>query len=158
MPQLYDEAVVSVLPFGTVRFATCEVGVNSIWWIDPQPETEPVTELGRLLAKGLQNYVQNPSYRFELPLQMLGSEFQQRVWHALRQIPCGRYLTYGQLAQTLGTSARAIGGACKANPIPIVVPCHRVIGKDGIGGYDGDRDGERHEIKRKLLCHEGYTG
>lgn len=156
MPELYEDGVVSLLPFGTIQFTTTEVGVRNIRWIEAQPETEPATALQRQLVAGLLQYLQDPGYAFDLPLQIIGTEFQQRVWHALRQIPSGRSMTYGQLAQNLGTSARAIGGACRANPLPIIVPCHRVVGKDGIGGYAGHRCGERHQIKRKLLYHEGY--
>ncbi len=90
-----------------------------------------------------------------LPLAARGTEFQHRVWRALQAIPPGETRTYGDLARQLGTSARAIGGACRANPCLIAVPCHRVIAKDGLGGFAGDVAGRRLAVKRWLLRHEG---
>jgi methylated-DNA-[protein]-cysteine S-methyltransferase len=75
----------------------------------------------------------------------------------LRSIPPGRTRTYGELASKLGTSARAVGGACRANPCPVVVPCHRVVAANGLGGFAGDTSGRKLEVKRWLLRHEGST-
>lgn len=76
--------------------------------------------------------------RFHLPLAPDGSPFQQRVWQAISEIPTGQTETYGALARRIDSSARAVGGACGANPIPIIVPCHRVLGAGGrLGGYSG---------------------
>jgi methylated-DNA-[protein]-cysteine S-methyltransferase len=86
-----------------------------------------------------------------------GTPFQRRVWEAMRAIPPGRTRTYGDLAAELGTSPRAIGGACRANPCPIVVPCHRVVGATGLGGFAGDTSGHKVEVKRWLLRHEGVA-
>ena len=88
---------------------------------------------------------------FDLPLAADGSVFQQRVWTALRTIPRGETRSYGQLAKSLRTSARAIGRANATNPICLIVPCHRVIGADG--SLTGFAFGE--EIKQRLLAHEG---
>jgi len=90
----------------------------------------------------------------DLLLQPQGTPFQQRVWAALRRIPAGESRTYGQLARELGTSARAIGGACRANPIPLFIPCHRVVAASGLGGFSGAREGRWLEIKSQLLQHE----
>jgi O-6-methylguanine DNA methyltransferase len=90
---------------------------------------------------------------FDCPLDMAGTPFQLRVWEALKQIPYGQTMTYGQLAAKLGrpNAARAVGGACGANPIPIVVPCHRVLASNGgLGGYGGGL-----EWKQWLLDLEG---
>jgi methylated-DNA-[protein]-cysteine S-methyltransferase len=84
-----------------------------------------------------------------------GTPFQCRVWQALRDIPPGTTRTYGELARDLGTSPRAIGGACRANPCLIAVPCHRVVARDGLGGFAGERGGKRLAVKRWLLRHEG---
>ena len=87
----------------------------------------------------------------ELPLSPHGSPFRQRVWEALCKIPYGQTLTYGELAQALGTAPRALGNAVGHNPISIIIPCHRVIGAGGsLTGYAGGI-----EVKRKLLLHEG---
>jgi methylated-DNA-[protein]-cysteine S-methyltransferase len=84
-----------------------------------------------------------------------GTPFQRRVWQRLSAIPAGETLTYGALARELGTSARAVGGACRTNPIPLVIPCHRVVATNGLGGYSGERGGDWLAKKRWLLAHEG---
>ncbi|PZW46585.1 methylated-DNA-[protein]-cysteine S-methyltransferase [Humitalea rosea] len=92
---------------------------------------------------------------FDLPLRPSGSAFQLRVWAALCAIPCGETRSYGQLAQELTSAARAIGQANARNPLPILIPCHRVIGASGaLGGFSG---GEGPETKRWLLLHEMRT-
>lgn len=90
---------------------------------------------------------------FSLPLAPAGSAFQQTVWKAIAAIPYGETQTYGDLATRLGSAARAVGGACGRNPIPIVIPCHRVVGAAGrLTGYSG---GEGTDTKRALLALEG---
>ena len=92
---------------------------------------------------------------FDLPIAPAGSDFQHRVWQAMSEIPYGRTETYGELAQRIGGVARAVGGACGANPIPIIIPCHRVTGAGGrMTGYSA---GEGIETKRALLRLEGAT-
>ena len=92
---------------------------------------------------------------FDLPLDVSGTAFQEKVWRALQNIPFGSCLTYGELAKEVNTSARAIGGACRNNPVPIVIPCHRIVAANGIGGYSGQwRLGRKVDIKRWLLKHE----
>ncbi len=89
-----------------------------------------------------------------IPLAPVGTAFQRRVWSALRDIPRGTTKTYGELASELNSSARAVAGACRANPIPLLIPCHRVVAADGIGGYGGETVGANIELKRWLLEHE----
>jgi O-6-methylguanine DNA methyltransferase len=88
------------------------------------------------------------------PLDLsLGTEFQQRVWQVLKTIACGKTLSYGEVADEIGDrkAVRAVGGACGANPIPVLIPCHRVLAsKQKIGGFSGGLD-----WKRKLLAREG---
>ena len=114
-------------------------------------EVDPPTSLANALAA----YFTDPASPCSVPIQLEGTPFQQRVWAALRAITPGQTRTYGDLAAELGTSARAVGGACRANPCPIVVPCHRVVGATGLGGFAGDTSGHRLEVKRWLLRHEG---
>lgn len=90
-----------------------------------------------------------------LPVAPRGTAFQRRVWARLCAIPAGGVLSYGALARELGTSARAVGGACRANPIPLVIPCHRVVASHGLGGYSGARAGDWLAKKRWLLANEG---
>lgn len=93
--------------------------------------------------------------RFDLPLKPGGSPFRAKAWRALRRIPFGETVSYGELARRLASSPRAVGGACGANPIAIVIPCHRVLGADGsLGGYSG---AEGIETKRFLLELEGVN-
>jgi len=83
-----------------------------------------------------------------------GTAFQQKVWGALLDIPSGTTMTYGELAKELQSSARAVGQACKNNPTPIIIPCHRVVSKQGKGGYLGQTEGKLAYIKTWLLQHE----
>jgi methylated-DNA-[protein]-cysteine S-methyltransferase len=114
----------------------------------------PETELARKVVVELLNYFSNPAWGFSLPLDPQGTTFQQRVWQALREIPAGEVQSYGQLARQLNTGARAIGNACRNNPIPIVIPCHRVVAAKGMGGYSGQISGAQLTIKCGLLAHE----
>ena len=90
----------------------------------------------------------------DVPLNPAGTSFQKRVWSGLMAIPNGETMTYGELAKKLGTSARAVGGACRANPIPLLIPCHRVVAANGDGGFSGHTQGHWLDIKRWLLAHE----
>ena len=85
----------------------------------------------------LERYFAGEPVAFDLPLAPAGTSFQQRVWMAMRAIPPGETVTYGELARRLGSEPRAVGGACGANPLPIVIPCHRVVAANGAGGYSG---------------------
>jgi methylated-DNA-[protein]-cysteine S-methyltransferase len=75
---------------------------------------------------------------FNLPLRPAGTLFQNKVWAAMQSIPYGETRTYGQVAKKLRSAARAVGTACGANPIPIIIPCHRIVAASGLGGYSGD--------------------
>ncbi len=99
----------------------------------------------------LDAYFDDPAAGFDLPLAPAGTPFQHRVWEAMQAIPTGQSRRYGEIAEALGSSARAVGGACGANPIPIIIPCHRVVGTGLLGGYSGDGG---TDTKRYLLAHE----
>jgi methylated-DNA-[protein]-cysteine S-methyltransferase len=113
------------------------------------------SKLSDLIRTELAAYFKNPHHRFQLPLKPQGSTYQQKVWNALLVIPVGRTLSYGELALKLQSSARAIGQACKKNPLTLFVPCHRVIAKHGIGGYMGDPHALPY--KEALLNHEAIN-
>lgn len=123
-----------------------------------EPLRAPLSDAGSYAVAQLALYFRNPYWPFDLPLLPQGSEFQRRVWQALCEIPVGSTVTYGQLAWRLESSARAVGSACRANPVPIVVPCHRVVAANGIGGFMGHNAGEEIDIKRWLLQHEQQGG
>ena len=106
------------------------------------------------IESALKQYFQNAKHLFRLRLEPEGSEFQKKIWQALCQIPVGSVMTYGDLAKQFGSSPRAIGNACRNNPIPILIPCHRVVAKNHLGGYSGAVDGHYLEMKKWLLQHE----
>jgi methylated-DNA-[protein]-cysteine S-methyltransferase len=89
--------------------------------------------------------------RFDLPLNPAGTSYRRRVWSALLQIPYGATRSYAEIARQVGGSPRSVGQAVGANPIPIIIPCHRVLATNGIGGYSG---GEGLPTKRALLALE----
>jgi methylated-DNA-[protein]-cysteine S-methyltransferase len=110
------------------------------------------TPLLREACRQIQAYFDGELTGFDLPLGPHGTAFQQRVWAALRDIPAGQTRSYGDIARALGSAARAVGQANGANPIPILIPCHRVVAAGGaLGGYSG---GQGPETKRFLLEHE----
>lgn len=101
----------------------------------------------------------DPRQPFRVPYQLQGSPFQLQVWQGIAQIPLGHTLSYGELAAQLGGVARAVGGACGRNPLPILIPCHRVLAQHGLGGFNRRRDGAMLTIKQWLLAHERqYSG
>jgi len=120
----------------------------------------PCTRLADQVTQQLLDYLDDPQRPFDLPLELGGTPFQHRLWSALREIPVGATATYGQLAQRLGMQggAQAVGQACRRNPVPIVVPCHRVLSQSGAGGYAGETAGEKLCFKQALLRHEGVAG
>jgi methylated-DNA-[protein]-cysteine S-methyltransferase len=146
-------------PFATLGITTSEAHVTGIRFLSPEtPAKSPRRgSLAYLACIQLQAYLENPHYRFDLPLALAGTHHRLQVWEAMQRIDAGRTRTYGDLALELGSSARAVGGACGANPIPVVVPCHRVIAANrAIGGFMGARaEGFEIGIKRWLLKHEG---
>lgn len=106
------------------------------------------------LQKDLEKYWQNPKHKFTVPLAPEGTDLQKRIWKALQQIPSGKTVTYGELALKINTGARVIGNACRKNPILILIPCHRVVAKAGLGGFGGDTSGKLINNKKYLLKHE----
>ncbi len=105
-----------------------------------------------VVRRQLDEYFTARRQRFDIALAPHGTAFQRRVWQALCDIPFGQTITYAELARRVGKpgAARAVGQANGANPIAIIIPCHRVVAAGGIGGYAGGL-----EIKRKLLALEG---
>ena len=115
----------------------------------------PVDAAGRRVAAWLQAYFACAADVPRPEVVLSGTDYQKRVWAALVGIAVGQVTTYGALAQRLGGSARAVGNACRQNPVPILVPCHRVVSARGLGGFAGDSSGRLVDIKRRLLAHEG---
>ncbi|MHB1215452.1 MAG: methylated-DNA--[protein]-cysteine S-methyltransferase [Thiobacillus sp.] len=112
----------------------------------------------RQLNRELDAYWHNPAHLFDLLFVPRGTPFQLRVWHALMRIPAGKPMTYGALAKRLGTAARAVGQACASNPLPILIPCHRVVAASGVGGFMHAATGAPLDVKTWLLAHELNAG
>jgi methylated-DNA-[protein]-cysteine S-methyltransferase len=142
-------------PFGVIGIrcdATALCGIDFL--LVSAALQPPQGVLAAQVCEQLSAYLANPQATFDLPLVLRGSAHQLKVWHALQEIPCGETRTYGALAAALGSAPRAVGQACGANPLPIVVPCHRVLGKSGLGGFMHHAAGEPLQIKQWLLAHE----
>lgn len=150
------EAVIST-PFDTVKLGINTKGeaLNNIDFIvaDHDDYVPRSGFIGKVVEQ-ITAYFDNPQFTFSLPLLTQGTLFQKSVWQTLRDIPPGKPWSYGKVAQYLGTSPRAIGGACRANSIPIVIPCHRVVAVNGLGGFSGETQGHKVDIKHWLLTHE----
>ena len=146
-------------PFATLGITTTDKHVTGVRYLaSSTPALAPrKNTIAFLACVQIQSYLDDPGFEFDLPLLLAGTRHRLAVWEAMQRIPAGRTRTYGELAQELRSSPRAVGGACGANPVPLVVPCHRVIAADGrIGGFMGARtEGFELSIKRWLLAHEG---
>lgn len=117
------------------------------------PLSKAHSDLAKVYSQHIQKYLNNPFSRFHMPMIAHGTVFQQRVWQAIFDIPCGQTKTYGALARQLHSGPRAVANACGANILPILIPCHRVVAQNGLGGFmQGQAHGQR--IKQWLLNHE----
>lgn len=123
--------------------------VRLLWQAENEGDRTAVLDEG---LRQLADYFAGERRDFDLPLAPAGSSFQQLVYGAMSAIPFGETRTYGDIAKELGVAAQPVGQACGSNPIPVIIPCHRVVGSHGLGGFSG-RDGV--EMKVKLLRFEG---
>lgn len=126
-------------------------------YLPPDGATRAATNpLAREACRQIGAYLADARYRFDLPCAAEGTAFQHRVWREIARIPSGSTRTYGELAKALESAPRPVGGACGSNPIPLIVPCHRVIAAGGgLGGFMHSRSPLPLNIKRWLLRHEG---
>jgi methylated-DNA-[protein]-cysteine S-methyltransferase len=137
-------------PLGEVTISEDGGAIVALDW--GRGRDQEATPLLRQARDQLQEYFDGKRMSFDLPLAPEGSDFQKRVWAALCAIPPGETRSYANIARTIGSAPRAVGGANGANPIPLFIPCHRVIAADGsLGGYSG---GNGPATKRYLLDHE----
>ena len=144
-------------PVGRLAIEANHDAVTRVRWASPGERTRDTASspLLKEAAHQLDRYFARRLRRFDLPLAAHGTDFQQRVWAAMRDIPYGETATYGGLAMALGSGPRPIGMACARNPIPIIQPCHRVLGSGGSeGGFSG---GKGLPTKRQLLAIEGVV-
>ena len=138
-----------------VAVVTRDERVVEIRFLPPAAQVKPaVGAFAAKVASQLERYRDEPDARFDLPLLIEGTPLQRGVWEAMCAIPRGRTRTYGEIARELGAEAREVGQACGDNRLPIVIPCHRVVAADGIGGFGHATGGYLLEVKRWLLMHE----
>lgn len=148
-------AAVLATPFGPFGVRSDAQWIHELVFLPPDtPVRAPDGPLAARAAEQVDAWLDDPDRPFDLPLAPSGTPFQRRTWQAIAAIPRGQVRTYGALAGTLGSAARAVGQACGANPFPLVVPCHRVVSSTGLGGFAGARDGHLLATKRWLLAFE----
>jgi methylated-DNA-[protein]-cysteine S-methyltransferase len=137
-------------PVGQLTIDEEDEAIVAIRWADmPAGNGSPLlTEAARQLDAYFAGRLSN----FDLPLAPAGSPFEARVWSAMQLIPYGETRSYGDLADMIGSAPRPVGRACGHNPIPIVIPCHRVLARSGLGGYSGQGG---LVTKQRLLALEG---
>jgi methylated-DNA-[protein]-cysteine S-methyltransferase len=151
-----DYSAIIHSPIGKLGIQTGEQYLHRIDFLTEQSTARaPKNVLAAEVVDQLTQYFANPMFTFTIPCDMDGTTYQHRVWKRLKTISAGQYMTYSDVAKKLHSGARAVGGACRSNPIPIIVPCHRVVSRSGIGGYAGDWGVGRVNIKKWLLRHEG---
>ncbi len=140
-------------PIGPLTIDASDGAITHLRWGD-DPSGAPTPELAAARDQ-LRAYFDGTRDMFDLPLRVEGSDFQRAVCDAMRAIPMGQTRRYGDLAAELGAPAQAIGAACGGNPIPVIIPCHRVVGATSLGGYSGMGG---IETKVALLRHEKAAG
>lgn len=139
-------------PLGDLTLTEEDGAIVSVDWGRGPPQFQRETPLLSKAARQLDDYFDGRLTRFDLPLRPSGTPFAASVWKLMQDIPYGETRTYGDLAKVLDCSAQAVGSACGANPIPIIIPCHRVTGAKGrLVGYSGLGG---TETKRRLLALE----
>jgi len=155
MQATHSYQAILATPFGALGIL-CEdemlAGINFLA-LDTVP-LAPLNRFAQAVCAQLTAYFSDPDFYFSVPYKLNGTSHQNKVWQSMCAIPRGQTRQYGELAQELASSARAVGQACGANPIPIIIPCHRVVSKTGMGGFAHQREGYELEIKRWLLTHE----
>lgn len=137
-------------PLGTLGLVEEQGAITRLTW--GPSEAQGDSPLVQEAARQLRAYFAGALEHFDLDLRVSGSPFLQATCDAMSKIPKGHTRTYGELATDLDSSAQAVGNACGANPIPIIIPCHRVVGSNGVGGFSGQGG---TPTKLWLLKHEG---
>ena len=143
-------------PFATIGIVASDTHLLHIHFLpmDVAAKAPTTNTIAHLASVQLMAYIENADFKFDLPIKLAGSKHQLDVWRAMQKIAAGKTQTYGELAAKIDSSPRAVGTACGLNPVPIVVPCHRVVAANGLGGFMGGKQSEPLAIKRWLLAHE----
>jgi methylated-DNA-[protein]-cysteine S-methyltransferase len=144
------------VPFGVLGVRTSDGRLTEIVFLKSgSAALAPRDGLAERACKQLESYFADSRFRFDIPLAPGGTPFQRRVWSKIATIAPGRTRSYGEIAREIDSAARAVGQACGANPLPLVVPCHRVLAASGLGGFAHHESGFHLSVKRWLLAHEG---
>jgi len=145
-------------PFATLGLVTDGGRLIEVHYLPrDEPAQAPRDAISERAIREIELYLTDPQHPIGVPLAPKGTPFQRRVWEAIATISPGESRTYGELARRLVSAPRAIGQACGANPLALVIPCHRVVGSRGaLGGFMQAAAGDPVVIKRWLLQHEGY--
>jgi len=147
------------VPFAVLGIATDGEYVTSVRYLSRGTRTvEPHDRVAERACREIERYLKDPQRGFSVPYRLQGTPFQRRVWREIEKLFPLKTITYGDIARSLGSAARAVGGACGANPVPLIVPCHRVLSASGLGGFMGGREKFPLGVKRWLLEHEGLLG
>lgn len=143
-------------PIGPIALASDGTAVTAVHLRVDEALRAPSDPVLRRAAREIDEYFAGGRRCFSVPLRRpAATAFQNRVWDELERIPFGETVTYGELARRLATSARAVGGACARNALPLFIPCHRVVAKNGLGGFSGDwQTGMAVDVKAVLLAGE----
>lgn len=143
-------------PFAVLGIRTAGERLIGITYLPRGAATlAPLNAAAERACRQIERYLDDPQFRFTLPFDYVGTPFQCRVWREISAIRPNKTMCYGDIARKLRSAPRPVGGACGANRLPIVIPCHRVLGANGIGGFMKTRGGFPIEVKRWLLKHEG---
>ena len=153
-PSLNTYEILIEAPFGAVGVRAKGELVTEIALLPPAlARSAKSLNAHHVSTSQIQAYLKNPRAQFNMRHEVAGTPYQRLVWQAISQIPCGEMRTYTELAQQIGSGPRAVANACGANPFPLLVPCHRVVAKNGLGGFMQGLEGGL-EIKKWLLAHE----
>lgn len=150
-----DYQAVVAAPFGALGVRVVDGVLTGVDFLPDASELRAASDVAtQTICAQLTDYLRNPHHPLDFPVRLTGTPFQQRVWRAMQAIPVGETLTYAELAQRISSGPRAVANACGANPIPVIIPCHRVVAKGGLGGFMGGREADSLSIKQWLLAHE----
>ena len=144
-------------PFAVLAIVTDGAVVTGVRYLPRQTATKvPHDRAAERACREIERYLDDPEHVFQLPYRLEGTAFQRRVWREIEKLFPIKTITYGDLARRIGSAPRAVGGACGTNPVPLFVPCHRVLAASGgLGGFMGGKDAFPLSVKRWLLRHEG---
>jgi methylated-DNA-[protein]-cysteine S-methyltransferase len=153
-PTTRTEKVAVTTPVGKWVLTCCGDVICDVDWLAGMEEASLKNAPTTGFITGLNAYWFDPASVVRIKLRVQGSPYRRQVWEVLCGIPLGETLSYAAVAKKMGSSARAVGNACRDNPYPLFIPCHRVVAASGLGGYCGQTAGQMLAIKHDLLAFE----